>query len=35
MMTLTLSDHRVVDAPSAAVFLNDIVEAIEGEKTWT
>jgi pyruvate dehydrogenase E2 component (dihydrolipoamide acetyltransferase) len=35
MMTLTLSaDHRVVDGAQAAVFLNDLAEAIRSPGTW-
>jgi pyruvate/2-oxoglutarate dehydrogenase complex dihydrolipoamide acyltransferase (E2) component len=36
MLTIMLSaDHRVVDGARAAAFLNDVVEAIEGDATWT
>jgi pyruvate dehydrogenase E2 component (dihydrolipoamide acetyltransferase) len=35
MMTLTLSsDHRVVDGARAALFLNDLVEAIQEPQKW-
>jgi len=35
MMTLTLSgDHRVVDGAQAAVFLNDLAEAIRAPGNW-
>jgi pyruvate dehydrogenase E2 component (dihydrolipoyllysine-residue acetyltransferase) len=35
MMTLTLSgDHRVVDGAQAAVFLNDLAEAIHAPANW-
>src|SRR5262245_24077802 len=35
MMTLTLSgDHRVIDGAQAAVFLNDLAEAIRGPAQW-
>jgi pyruvate dehydrogenase E2 component (dihydrolipoamide acetyltransferase) len=35
MMTLTLSaDHRVVDGAQAAVFLNDLAEAIRAPGDW-
>jgi pyruvate dehydrogenase E2 component (dihydrolipoamide acetyltransferase) len=35
MMTLTLSgDHRVVDGAQAAVFLNDLAEAIVAPANW-
>ena len=35
MMTLTLSgDHRVVDGAQAAVFLNDLAEAISAPGDW-
>ena len=35
MMTLTLSgDHRVVDGAQAAVFLNDLAEAIRAPEEW-
>ena len=35
MMTLTLSsDHRVVDGAQAAVFLNDLAEAIAAPGNW-
>jgi pyruvate dehydrogenase E2 component (dihydrolipoamide acetyltransferase) len=35
MMTLTLSgDHRVVDGAQAAVFLNDLAEAIRVPGEW-
>ena len=35
MMTLTLCcDHRVVDGARAAVFLNDLIEAIRGPGQW-
>jgi pyruvate dehydrogenase E2 component (dihydrolipoamide acetyltransferase) len=35
MMTLTLSgDHRVVDGAQAAVFLNDLAEAISSPGQW-
>ena len=35
MMTLTLSsDHRVVDGAQAAVFLNDVAEAIREPQKW-
>ena len=35
MMTLTLSsDHRVVDGAQAAVFLNDLAEAILAPGDW-
>ena len=35
MMTLTLSsDHRVVDGAQAAVFLNDVAEAIREPAKW-
>jgi pyruvate dehydrogenase E2 component (dihydrolipoamide acetyltransferase) len=35
MMTLTLSgDHRVVDGAQAAVFLNDLAEAIRVPAEW-
>jgi pyruvate dehydrogenase E2 component (dihydrolipoyllysine-residue acetyltransferase) len=35
MMTLTLSsDHRVVDGAQAAVFLNDLAEAIRAPGEW-
>jgi pyruvate/2-oxoglutarate dehydrogenase complex dihydrolipoamide acyltransferase (E2) component len=34
-MTLTLSgDHRVVDGAQAAVFLNDLAEAISTPAQW-
>jgi dihydrolipoamide dehydrogenase len=34
-MTLTLSgDHRVVDGAQAAVFLNDLAEAIRVPGEW-
>jgi pyruvate dehydrogenase E2 component (dihydrolipoamide acetyltransferase) len=36
MFTLTLSsDHRVVDGAQAAVFLNDVAEAIREPQKWT
>jgi pyruvate dehydrogenase E2 component (dihydrolipoamide acetyltransferase) len=35
MMTLTLSsDHRVVDGAQAALFLNDLAEAIQAPASW-
>jgi pyruvate dehydrogenase E2 component (dihydrolipoamide acetyltransferase) len=35
MMNVTLSsDHRVVDGARAALFLNDVVEAIRDPKKW-
>jgi pyruvate dehydrogenase E2 component (dihydrolipoamide acetyltransferase) len=35
MMTLTLScDHRVVDGARAAVFLNEIAEAVREPEKW-
>ena len=35
MLTLTLSsDHRVVDGAQAAVFLNDVAEAIRDPQKW-
>jgi pyruvate dehydrogenase E2 component (dihydrolipoamide acetyltransferase) len=35
MMTLTLSgDHRVIDGAQAAVFLNDLAEAIRVPAQW-
>src|SRR5262249_31123316 len=35
MMTLTLSgDHRVIDGAQAAVFLNDLAEAIRAPEDW-
>src|SRR5262245_5088649 len=35
MMTLTLSgDHRVIDGAQAAVFLNDLAEAIRAPAQW-
>jgi pyruvate dehydrogenase E2 component (dihydrolipoamide acetyltransferase) len=35
MMTLTLSsDHRVVDGARAALFLNDLAEAIRDPRKW-
>jgi pyruvate dehydrogenase E2 component (dihydrolipoamide acetyltransferase) len=35
MMTITLSsDHRVVDGAQAALFLNDLAEAIQQPQTW-
>jgi pyruvate dehydrogenase E2 component (dihydrolipoamide acetyltransferase) len=35
MLTLTLSsDHRVVDGAQAAVFLNDVAEAIREPQKW-
>ncbi len=35
MMTLTLSgDHRVIDGAQAAVFLNDLAEAIAAPANW-
>ena len=35
MMTLTLSgDHRVVDGAQAAVFLNDLAEALRAAEQW-
>ena len=35
MMTLTLSgDHRVVDGAQAAIFLNDLAEAIHAPANW-
>jgi pyruvate dehydrogenase E2 component (dihydrolipoamide acetyltransferase) len=35
MMTLTLScDHRVVDGARAAVFLNDLIEAVHDPSKW-
>ncbi len=35
MVTLTLSgDHRVVDGAQAAVFLNDLAEAISAPAQW-
>jgi pyruvate dehydrogenase E2 component (dihydrolipoamide acetyltransferase) len=35
MMTLTLScDHRVVDGMRAAVFLNEVAEAVRGPEKW-
>src|SRR5207245_10229480 len=35
MITLTLStDHRVADGARAALFLNDLVEAIREPKKW-
>jgi pyruvate dehydrogenase E2 component (dihydrolipoamide acetyltransferase) len=35
MLTLTLSsDHRVVDGAQAAVFLNDVAEAIREPRKW-
>jgi len=35
MMTLTLSsDHRVVDGAQAALFLNDLAEALQAPASW-
>ena len=35
MLTLTLSsDHRVVDGAQAALFLNDLAEAIASPAKW-
>jgi pyruvate/2-oxoglutarate dehydrogenase complex dihydrolipoamide acyltransferase (E2) component len=35
MMTLTLScDHRAADGARAALFLNDLAEAIRQPDTW-
>ena len=35
MVTLTLSaDHRVVGGAHAAVFLNDVVEALRTPEDW-
>ena len=35
MMTLTLSsDHRVIDGAQAAVFLNDLADAILAPAQW-
>jgi pyruvate dehydrogenase E2 component (dihydrolipoamide acetyltransferase) len=35
MMTLTLStDHRVADGARAALFMNELIEAIRGPKKW-
>ncbi len=35
MMTMTLSsDHRVVDGARAAIFLNDLAEAIQDPGKW-
>lgn len=35
MMTLTLScDHRVVDGVRAAVFLNEVAEAVREPEKW-
>jgi pyruvate/2-oxoglutarate dehydrogenase complex dihydrolipoamide acyltransferase (E2) component len=35
MMTLTLScDHRVADGAHAAMFLNDVIEALREPEKW-
>jgi len=35
MMTFTLScDHRVVDGARAAVFLNEVAEAVRQPENW-
>ena len=35
ILTMTLSsDHRVVDGAQAAVFLNDLAEAIRQPEKW-